>query len=524
MKTLKYQLIVAIIATFSLCANAQQINTLFFLENSPMRHTINPAFQPISKGFISVSPLGWTQVGAGNTSITLSDIFSVDKTTGKTITPLHPNGDRNAFLKQLRPMTMVSSDISLGVFNMGFRVKEKGFLTIGLNERIEIGTSIPKSLFQFALGGGMSDLDGGINTFNLSRIGIASTIYTELGIGYSHQINEKWTLGGRIKVLLGSLNVGVNTTNLSIDANIEEWTIRGNLNMEVAGPINFQKLPQIENQTIAQIIENTQHENIDINQLIDFSNIPALIKPSGYGAAIDLGITYKPIKNIQISASLNDLGVIYWNNAQKYTCSIDTTYVGVGEFEYSDPAFQDQQGNFSTDLLLDSALNNLKGFAKAPRMYQAGNSFAKMVSARLNIGIDVNLWNNRIGIGVLSATRLYNARLYEEITVGVALKPCNWFNIAASYSLMQNGQFSNIGAGLSFLPYDGINMTLVMDYIPTTYSALNVREDIQPLYILPTKTKMVNIALGFSICWGTNKKKVEVIDNQIAQNHLTYKQ
>ena len=54
------------------------------------------------------------------------------------------------------------------------------------------------------------------------------------------------------------------------------------------------------------------------------------------------------------------------------------------------------------------------------------------------------------------------------------------------------------------MPYDGINMTLALDYIPTSYAATNVNG--AQKYILPYKAKMVNVALGFSICWGTNRR------------------
>jgi hypothetical protein len=505
MKTIRIYTLSICIALAAFTANAQQINTLFFLENAPMRHTINPAFQPVSSGFISFSPLGWTTTAGGNTSLTLSDLVYVDPITGNTITPLHPNGNKKAFLKQMQDMTLVNGELTMGILNMGFRIKEKGYLTIGLNERFELGTSIPKSLPQFLFGGGMTNFDGGTNTFDLSRLGIATTVYTELGIGYSKQINDKWTIGGKLKVLLGQANIGFNSKNLTLDANIEQWHMRGKLQLEMAAPINFQALPLMDNQSIEELVGDFQNGNVDLSQLVNFNDITAMVLPSGYGAAIDLGLTFKPIENLQISAALNDFGAIYWTNAQKYTCSIDTTFVGVGEFEYSDPAFYDEQGNFSTQLLVDSAMSNLYGLTKGIRMQQGNAGYLKMISARLNIGVDANFCNNKIGVGLLSSTRLYNARLYEEITLGLSFKPCNWFNIAASYSLMQNGKFSNIGAGLSFMPKDGINLTLAMDYIPTNYAGIETSSD-KTIYVLPYKTKMLNLALGFSICWGTNKK------------------
>ena len=48
MKTKQF-ILAALVALFSLSASAQQVTTLYFLENTPMRHTINPAFQPVSQ-------------------------------------------------------------------------------------------------------------------------------------------------------------------------------------------------------------------------------------------------------------------------------------------------------------------------------------------------------------------------------------------------------------------------------------------------------------------------------------------
>lgn len=493
----------------AIIANAQQINTLYFLENAPMRHTINPAFQPISKGFVNISPLGWMSVGVGNTSLTMSDLFYLDPQTGHTITPLHPNGDKQALLKSLNNMTLINGDATLGVVNMGFRIKEKGYFTIGLNQHIEIGSTLPRAIPQIVLGGFMTNLEG-TNSFNLSRLGAAATIYTELAFGYSHQINEQWTVGGKLKVLVGQANIGINAKNLTLDANIEQWNMKGNLELSSSGLFNLPQLAAMEDEPIMGVIDELTTNN---SPIIDYSNPAKLIMGGGFGAAIDLGFTYKPNQHVQISAALNDIGFIHWGGANKYTCTMDTTFVGVGEFEYSDPAFHDQEGNFSTQLLLDSALSNMQGLANAIRMGHSGNAYNKMISAKLNLGIDANFLNNKLTVGLLSATRLYNARLYEEITIGVGYKPFNWLNIAASYSLMNNGKFSNIGAGLSIMPKDGINMTLALDYIPTTYAGIDIKGKTQ--YILPYKSKMVNVALGFSVCWGTNPKEEIVTPEQL---------
>lgn len=474
-----------------------------------MRHTINPAFQPVSQGYFSILPLGWTSVTTGNNSLTMSDIFYIDPLTNKTITPLHPNADKQLFLNTLRNMTLVNGGAMLGYFNLGFRSKEDGYLVIAFNQRIDFGGSVPKSAFQFLLGGAQSILSNPAYPLSLSGLGANVTSYTELGAGYSYRINDQWTVGGKVKFLLGQANLGLNARNLNITAGQDAWRIKGSLALNIAAPIDYAQLPNLNGTDLNSLISSILGEDTGTgtqpatnwSKVFDPSNYGRMMTPNGYGAAFDIGFTYKPIENLQLSVALNDLGFLYWTGRQ-YTCNIDTTFNGLGNIDYSDPAYRDEQGNFSTQIMLDSIVSGLRGLAAAGYLNQSGNGFARMVTTRLNVGLDVNFWDNRVGLGVVSATRLYNARLYEEVTFGFSFRPVHWFNIAASYSLLENGKYSNIGAGLSIMPYDGINLTVAMDYIPTSYAALPNTQQ----YYLPYKTKNVNIAFGLSFCWGTNKQ------------------
>ena len=512
MKRIRKYIIAALVATTIFSAQAQQVTTLFFLENAPMRHVINPALQPVSSGYINFTPLGYMSFWGGNNSLTMRDLIYTDQ-SGKTITALHPEGgDRAKLLSTFRNSTLINGDMTIGLLNMGFRIKDDGYLMIGINERVDLGASMPKTMFDFILGGGMTDLDGGINYFNLSRLGAYANVYTEVSGGYSHRINEHWTVGGKLKLLLGQAHMGLRTTNLGIDANTEKWLLHGDVNMYMSAPCNWDVLPQMEGKSLGKIIDefsgnnqntNSQLQSVEWNKLFDTKNIGKLLTPVGYGAAVDVGFTYKPIEQVQISAALVDLGFIYWTNARSLGGSVKATYDGVGEIQYSD--YVDENNQFMGDKLKDDIVDKLKTLVDSVQIGSVSQKgFVRMPSAKLNVGVDANFWDNRVGIGVLSQTRMYDCKFYEEVTIGAAFRPVNWFNLAVSYSLLENGKYSNIGAGLGFMPYDGINMTLAMDYIPTSYAGMDING--QKRYVLPYKSKGFNMALGFSICWGSNKR------------------
>ena len=506
---MKRFLFFALVAILTISASAQQVTTIYFLENAPMRHTINPAFQPYSNGYVNFTPLGWMSGSFGNNSLSVRDIFMPyrDPVTHQisTVTPLHPDINKSAFMRSIKSMTLANGEVTLGFLNFGFRVKDNGYVTIGFNERISSGVTIPKSLFEFVLDGGMRNVEpGALNTISFKGLGPNATVYTEISGGYSHQIDAQWTVGGKVKLLLGQAKMSARATSFHIDATTKAWDLKGDVMIQMAGPMNYKAMPEVEGRRIKDIVDDLKSDKYPVSDIIQYKNIGKLLTPSGYGAAIDLGFTYKPIENLQISAALNDLGFISWTNARTYRATIDTAYTGIGMINYGDPAFRNEKDEFSAKLVLDSALKVLGKTAEEFKLHEAGKGFSQMISTRLNIGVDANFWDNRVGVGIVSATRLYRARLYEELTLGASFRPVRWFNIACSYSLLNNGKFSNIGAGLSFMPYDGINMTLAFDYLPTSYAGLKVGG--KKLYILPDKTKMFNLALGFSVCWGTNRK------------------
>ena len=508
MKTMNRFFMVALVALFASSVSAQQVTTMYFLENAPMRHTINPAFQPVSKGYINFTPLGWSSINAGNTFFTLGDLVFVDQnpqspTYGKTITIMHANAmdQRTNMIGKLPSMITFNGDVTLGLLNMGFRIKDNGYLTIGINERLNFGATLPKSLISTLLGG---SLDFNNTTFDLNGSGLGANMYAEVGVGYSHKINEQWTVGGKVKFLMGQVYAEETNHQLNIETSIDQWHVTGDYALEVAGPINADYLiKNMEGKSLGQILDEMDNGTLQRDSIINLRDIKSLITPSGFGAAFDLGFTYKPIEQLQISAAVTDLGFIYWTRGTRASGTIDSYFNGVGDIDINSDEYRDENGKISMSKIADKAVEELKKMLDGMQVEKAsGIGMAKMISARFNVGLDANFWDNRVGVGVVSATRLYNSRLYEEVTFGAAFRPVNWFNIAASYSILNNGKYSNVGAALGFMPYDGINLTLAMDYIPTSYAALPNTST----YLIPDKAKRVNLALGFSIVWGSNRK------------------
>ncbi len=483
------------LSILALSVQAQEVSTLYFLDNAPMRHLMNPSFQPVSNGYVNLMPLGYMSTWEGNNSLTLSDVLYVAP-NGTTVTPLHPEyGDRDKFYNTLKNPTAVYTSNNLNLVGFGFRIKQNGYFTFGASLKFDDVTRLPKDLFQYTLEGGKADL-AHATTLNLSAFGSNTQLYTEIAGGYSHKINEFWTVGGKLKFLMGTAYVGLQHKDLTCISTKEQMSLQGNGDLMLAGPLNLSTLPNtisyesLQNYDYSQLLYDNSETVVDM--LLNY------IRPAGYGAAVDLGVTIHPIKQLQLSVAINDLGFIYWNNGAKYRAVADTTFAGLGELEYKDYV---ENGQFSTDKLSADIEKRLMRLGMSYTLQDRQYHFMRMVTSKLNVGIDGQFFDNRLDVGVLSKTFFYNNYISEEVTFGLAGKPFHWLNLAVSYSLVDNGKYSDIGAGLSLMPYDGINLTLAMDYIPIYYA----QKDGQAYY--PSRTKGINLALGFSIVWGTNPKK-----------------
>ena len=100
----------------------------------------------------------------------------------------------------------------------------------------------------------------------------------------------------------------------------------------------------------------------------------------------------------------------------------------------------------------------------------------------LVFGAEYSLLNNWLVLGALSTTRMVEPKTQSELTLSANIRPRNWFNLAASYSIIQS-------AGKSF----GLAMKLGPLFVGTDYMFLG------------SNTKSVNAFLGISFPLGKKK-------------------
>ena len=332
---------------------------------------------------------------------------------------------------------------------------------------------IPKGLFQMVLVG-MPDPNQTYN-FDLSTLGIDVNAYGYAGIGYSGLVAPGLTFGVKAKFLVGLANAYTNISNLNIEASRDNWTLSSQSEANIAAciPIEYQ---------------------LNDKGNIDFSTLRTgdlkKFNPAGYGGAIDVGFTYEPIENLVVSAAVTDLGAIYWYQSSLTKLGLNTSVVfdGVVDYNLSDTASLSNQ--------ISQGLKELGNQIADSISVGTGDKYMSMLYGKFNAGIEYGILKNKISFGLLNRLTFNNKHLYDEVTLAVNFRPCQWIKAALSYSFI-NGKWGSLGLGLN-LNLAGCNMFLIADYVPITWARIYSEQYNINNVPLPDRIQQVNLQAGMA--------------------------
>lgn len=493
-----------LICFFPLFVKAQQINTLYFMENVPIRHILNPAFQPLTHFYLSLPVFGFTQLYAGNNSIAIKDI--IYNYNGQTISFLNKNGDIDRFYKTLKATTVLRADLQTNLMSFGFK-QENMFWNFSLTEKIDRMVSIPKDLFLISLYGTPDRIN---NTFKFNKIQGDMTTYTELALGFATQLDEQWSVGVKIKYLYGNANASNTNRELTMEAGIEKWILKGEGSFNVSAPVH------------AEVEDLIQWINP-----ITLYNLSNWFKLSGMGAGIDLGLEYRLTENISFSGAIIDFGFIRWNrNVQNFNYTIDYTFDGIEQFD-SSQNLSDAWDDFNNRIILNNELvDSMKtAFQTATTTNNSEKAYNTYTTTKLNLGVAYNILNDRLGFGLLSRTQFFKKTATEEITASINARPYDWLNTSISYSSM-NGSLSTIGAGFG-LRTGFIHWFAAADYIPfrkSTFNFSRLTQDYPDIDIpIPYNSKSYNLSFGINLVFDEFRFRVKGLKSKNAQKSASLK-
>lgn len=472
--TINFKVIIAILITMFVAqlGYAQTVRSSYFLDKTPLRLSLNPAFVP-EKGYVNIPILGGIGINIQSNSLSLDKLI-FPGVGGQSVTFLDPSISSTDFLSGLSEDNRLNFDIELSIIGFGFHAAG-GYWNVGVGLTSNTNSNIPKSLFEFAKKG--TGVDG--STFNVDNFGINTTNYVDLSIGYSRKIGDDITVGGAAKFIVGAAGFDARIDNMKIVSSADKWhiTTSGYLKGSLSG---------------LELVTKTDADNgIDYVDSFGLNSFGV----AGYGFAVDLGATYSPIDNLIVSAAITDLGFISWDK------NATVSAISQGEFLFEGIDIPLNNSGTSINDQFDSILDDVTDLMRFEEEAIEENR-VEMITMSFNLGAEYSILDDKIGFGVLYTGKVRPASYEQELTIISSFRPAKWFSAALSYSLLNN-TYSSLGVVLNFSP-SWINFYIGTDYMFTK---------INPQFI-PVSQSAINLHFGIGIPIGNKSTK-----GAQAQNH-----
>ena len=468
------------VLAFGSNAMAQYLRSGYFLDGMTYRHQINPAFMGESNYVnMPLFVLGNFNVGLqGN--IGVNDFLYKYGQNGYPLTTfMNPMVDRDEFLNNLHDMNHLNMNLNMPIISFGFQ-KWGGFNTFGVNLRTDAHVNLPYGLFDFMKTGMIGE---GSSHYEVDDLTVRANSYVEVALGHAREvIEDRLTVGAKVKFLLGAANVDARIDNMDITMGQDQWLIKadGYVDGSLKGAYFTHKEPE-EGDTRRDEVDGIEVES------------PGL---GGFGLAFDFGAEYKMddfVEGLSLSASLTDLGFIRWNNGISARMGSEYTFNG---FEH--PVVIDPDENNPADQLgdIDNQIeqigDDLEEFIK---LYDDGakTSRTTKLAATMNIGAEYEFpFYRKLTFGFLSSTYFNKPFTWTEARFSANVSPVKWFEAAVTYGVGTFG--SSLGWVLNFHP-NGFNVFIASDCMITK---------VTPQYV-PVGNANMNLNIGFNITWGKNK-------------------
>ena len=430
--------------------HAQYLRTSYFMEGTSSRLELNPGLQPM-RGYFNIPVLGSFNVGTSSNVLGINDIVDV-LDSGEDI---FLNDD---LYSRLKSDNRLNVNLKTDVLSFGWYAG-KGFWNVNVGLRADVGASIPQSMFEYLRRvNNTEDINGSFSNMNFNL-----NAYAEIGLGYSRQITEKLSVGGRVKVLLGIARAEMAVDNFDIyvdDALTNgDYTELNPYQTYGSATVNARVSTTMKGGGLSFDETTGQIDGFDI----DGSNFGI----AGAGFGIDLGASYKVWDNLTVSAAVLDLGFIKWKEGETTVAAPAN-----GSFEVTGSNYQD---------FLDGDFLSMDRFNFVQDKEAAEDTKTTLASTILLAG-ECGLLDNKLSVGAIYTARFAEPKTLNELTFSATYRPKNWFNIAASYSPIQAG-------GKSF----GLALKLGALFLGTDYMYFG------------NSSKAVNAFIGLSIPLGKSR-------------------
>ncbi len=415
-------IIIATLAVMALASHAQLLRTSYFMEGAHYRMQLNPAMAP-SRGYVHLPAVGNTGATFYSNSFGLQDVIDILKNDDDAD---YFASDR--FMDKLKSDNHAMASAGTDIIAAGWW-HGKGFMSLNVGVKVNGNFKAPKALFSFMRDmRGMNNIDYSNYARSIGDEEVNLTAYTELGFGYTRPINERLTIGGRIKGLLGMGNlhlavhdavVKTNLQGLSTDYN---WTYGDPTELlEAEGTASIDINADLESSFEGLDLLNNGKDYID-----EIKFQAKHMGVAGLGAALDLGISYRLTPHFTLSASVVDLGFIRWSKGCTQVAHANTEDL---KFNSESPG---DLARFADVVSSTSPINT--DILRLTIDEQGAKARTTRLASTVSVGADYAFMGDKLRLGALYTHHGDEIKAQDEVTLSVNLHPSSLVDVAVSYS------------------------------------------------------------------------------------------
>lgn len=408
----------ALLLACTATAQAQEFRTSYFMQTSNFRHQMNPAL--LDEAYVGMPFLGNVNIGATGNMGARDFIYRLkDNPSYEYTTFMNPAISADKFLGRLHDKNRADMYLNYNLFSVGFRAF-KGLNLVELNLRSNTNVSLPYELFDFMKQTGAKE------HYSMKDIGLRTQNYAELALGHSHKINDKLTVGAKMKFLIGMAYADLSVNKLDVTMNGDRWAIQGDAQVKAA---------LLDGYFTHDYDKPTDNGRPRVDGLeVDGFKMP------GFGVAFDFGATYKVMDNLTLSVGLTDLGFIGWKNTLRATSKGNWDFDGFEDIKISGDQGKDLGDQFDD---LGDELEEMFG------VYDDGNGKEKQaLAATLNIGAEYTLPQyDKLRFGFLYTSRIHGLYSFHQGMVAATVRPVKCVEATVNTAVTSTGW--TVGAALS---------------------------------------------------------------------------
>ncbi|MBN1388747.1 MAG: hypothetical protein JW965_09890 [Bacteroidales bacterium] len=455
---------------------SQHIQTQYFL-NIPQSSQLNPAYRPDANVFIGLPVLSGTYFGMSNNLLNVSKLIQPMPGYDSLITILHPDYDRDSFFRSIGNKGFISTEINTPILSVGFSAADVWWVDLGISVKGMVRGRLPADLFTLALEGN-EDFIGSFA--DLSGTGVHAQAYLETHVGLSRNITNKLRVGGRLKLMQGALSASIIADKLELQVNDDySQSLVTDVSLKLNGPFDV------------NLNEDGFIKDILFRDDFGFGEVGPSFR--NFGLGLDLGAEYMLMDNLQLSASIIDLGFISWGrDSYTFTAINDFTFDG---FDISEMIEGDKEFDQIVEEFGDSLLTTFD-FVESEEGYSTGLP-TKLYLAASYRPVDF------LSLGALSRTTI-GMGVRESLTLSATLFAGNVLSTSLSYT-MTNRSFNNFGFGLG-VRGGPVQFFAVVDQIPASWVEFT-SDGGNDRVVVPRRLDYINMRFGFNLLFGHIKQK-----------------